>query len=205
MRQQKQNKAVHHKKRRPPSNRRREKGKKRTARRLFHRVTANSLAACQDETPTAKEKRGGRDLFSQDDVTASRNYMLETSPPLCVCSEIYPAGAAQQENWMLPSSRPEFSSFSLPSGVSSAAENRMKTSAFLFTSIVSLCHIVSYSFQSIQCIVLMRVQPFFFIGTADHFCFCAPRFCVFSNGNSFHQSSENMLTVTIRRQRKQTA
>jgi hypothetical protein len=141
MRQQKQNKAVHHKKRRPPSNRRREKGKKRTARRLFHRVTANSLAACQDETPTAKEKRGGRDfLFSQDDVTASPNYMLENVSPLCVCSEIYPAGAAQQENWMLPSSKPEFSSFSLPSGVSSAAENRMKTSAFLFTSIVSLRH-----------------------------------------------------------------
>lgn len=146
MRQQKQNKAVHHQKRRPPSNRRRrEKGKKRTGRRLFHRVTANSLAACQDETPTAKEKRGGRDfLFSQDDVTASRNYMLENVSPLCVCSEIsreiYPAGAAQQENWMLPSSKPEFSSFSLPSGVSSAAENRMKTSAFLFTSIVSLCH-----------------------------------------------------------------
>ncbi len=53
---QKQNKAVHKKKAT-----RREKGE---SERLFHRVTANSLAACQDETPTEREERRKRLVFA---------------------------------------------------------------------------------------------------------------------------------------------
>ncbi len=186
MRQQKQNKAVHHKKRRPPSNRRREKRKKRTAWRLFHRVTANSLAACQNETPTAKEKRGARDfLFSQDDVTASRNYMLLETSLLCVSVQKYTRQEQHNKRTgcFLPASRN-----SPPSHCPAGFLLRLKTGwrPPLFFSLLSFrCAIVSYSFQSIQCIVLMRVQPFFFIGIADHFSYCAPRLCVFSNGTLF--------------------
>lgn len=137
---QKQNKAVHQKKKG-------DQERKGESERLFHRVTANSLAACQDETPTEREERRKRLVFAGWRDRISRLYGNVSS----VCSEIYSRSTRELDGVCFLPSR-NSPPFSLPSGVSSAAENRMKTSAaFLFTSIGSQRVSIVYNLFNIRC------------------------------------------------------
>ncbi len=90
----------------------------------------------------------------------------------------------QQEHkrtgWRLLPSKPEFSSLLIAQRGFFCGwkqdEDLRRFSFHFYRFAASL-----YSLQSIQYTVLMRVQPypFFFIGIADHFCYCGPRLCVF--------------------------